>query len=106
MRSMKGLKKVACLAVVAVISMGIWGVGNAQASKRSLNMNFSMEANMISTRKVEVSGKVFEVCINHSSKTITVKGYVDDWDEMERVENYFKSKSPSNYQLICQLDLA
>ena len=69
-----------CLAVVAVISIGILGVGNPQAYKRSLNMNFSMEANMISTRKVEVSGKIFDVCINHGSKTITVKGYVDDWD--------------------------
>jgi len=106
MRSMKGLKKVACLAVVAVISMGVLGIGNAQACKRSLNMNFSMESSMISTRKVEVSGKLFDVCINHSSKTITVKGYVDDWDEMERVKNYFKTKSPSNYQLICELDFA
>ena len=106
MRSIKGLKKIACLAVVAVIGMSVLGVGNAQAYKRSLNMNFSMEANMISTRKVEVFGKLFDVCINHSSKTVTVKGYVDDWDEMDRVENYFKTKSPSNYKLICELDFA
>ena len=94
------------MAVVAVISMSVLGVGNAQAYKRSLNMNFSMEANMISSRRVEVSGKLFDVCINHSSRTITVKGYVEDWDEMDKVENYFKTKSPSNYQLICELDFA
>ena len=104
MRSMKGLKKVACLAVVAVISMGILGVGNAEATRRPSNIEVAMESGMIRSRKVEVSGKLFDVCINQTSKTITVKGYVEDWDEMDRVENYFRNTGPSDYQVICQLD--
>ena len=104
MRSMKGLKKVVCFAVVAVISMGILGVSNAEATRRARDLDHVVETKILSSRKVEVGGKLFDVCINQAEKTITVKGYVNDWEEMDKVEGYFKHRAPSDYQVICQLD--
>ena len=104
MRSKKGLKKVVCLAVATLISMGILGVSNAEATRRAMDLDSVVETKIVSTRKVEVGGKLFDVCINQTEKTITVKGYVNDWEEMDRVEGYFKHTGPSDYQVICQLD--
>ena len=104
MRSRKGLKKVVCLAVAALITMGIFGMNNAEASRKSMNLDNVVETKIVRTRKVEVGGKLFDVCINQTEKTITVKGYVNDWEEMDRVEGYFKHRAPSDYQVICQLD--
>jgi len=104
--SSTGLKKGSFFAIILMVTLVIVGMGPAEASRRAINMNSAMEAGMIRNRKVEVSGKLFDVCINQTSKTITVKGYVDDWDEMDKVENYFKNTGPSDYQVICELDFA
>ena len=104
MSSKKGLRKVVCLAVVTLISMSILGVGNAEATRRAMDLDYVLETTIVSKRKVEVGGRLFDVCINQTEKTITVKGYVNDWEEMDRVEGYFKHTGPSDYQVICQLD--
>lgn len=102
----KGLKRGACFVVIVVVIMNVVAITNAEDSRRSLDMNQAMETGMISNREVEIGGKFFDICVNQARKTITIKGYVDDWDEMDQVENYFRNRGPANYQVISQLDFA
>jgi len=104
MRSKKGLKKVVCFVVIAVAALSVFGAGYAEASRRMIDLDNAMETRMLSSRKVEISGKLFDVCINQAERTITVKGLVEDWDELDSVEDYFRNRGPSDYQLTCDLD--
>ena len=54
---------------------------------------------MISKREVEVNGRIFDVFIDQERKTITVQGDVNDWEEKKKVEEYFRLRSPSDYQV-------
>ena len=99
----KGLKKGFCFVIILAITLGVLGIGKAEASRRPLK-NEVMKAGMISNRKVEIGGKLFDICVNQTERTITIKGLVEDWDEMDRIENYFKNSGPSDYQVTCQLD--
>ena len=104
MRSKKGLKKVVCFAVIAVAIMSVFGTGHAEASRRMIDLDETMEMRMLTSRKVEVNGKLFDVFINQAEKTISVKGFVEDWNELDRIEDYFKHRGPSDYQVTCDLD--
>lgn len=104
MRSKKGLKRVVCFVVIAVATMSVFKAGYAEASRRMIDLDNAMETRMLSSRKVEISGKLFDVCINQAERTITVRGLVEDWDELDRVEDYFKNRGPSDYQVTCNLD--
>ena len=100
----KGSKKGACFLILLVAILTLFGITNAEATRRVVNMNRIMENEIMRNRKVEVGGKLFDVCINQAEKTITIKGYVDDWDEMDQVEDYFEHRGPSDYQVQCELD--
>jgi len=99
----KGLKKGFCCVVILAVILSVFGIGKAEASRRVLNSN-AMKAGMIRTRRVELGGKFFDVSVNKTEKTITIKGLVEDWDEMDKVENYFNYTGPSDYKVISQLD--
>ena len=100
----KGFKKGACFLIILCAISTLLGITNAEATRRVVNMNRIMENEIMRNRKVEVGGKLFDVCINQAEKTITIKGYVDDWDEMDQVEDYFEHRGPSDYQVRCELD--
>jgi hypothetical protein len=102
----EGLKKDFYLFIILIIILTVFGMRKAEGSRKYIDLNKLMEKDMIRHWKVEISGKLFNICVNRSKKTITIKGKVDDWDEMDKVENYFKHRGPSNYQVICQLDFA
>ena len=91
------------MSIIFTVMLGIVGINKANASSR-INLNSAMEKGMTRNRKVEIDGKIFDVLINLNEKSITIKGYVNDWDEMDKVEKYFKHRGPSNYQLKCELD--
>ena len=102
----RGFKNGLGYVMLLFILFNLLAVANAEATRRVVNMNRIMESEMTRTRKVEVRGKLFDVCINQVEKTITIKGYVDDFDEMDEVEDYFKHRGPSDYQVRCELDLS
>ena len=102
----KGFKNGLGYVMLLIVLFNLLAVANAEATRRAVNMNRVMESEMTKTRKVEVRGKLFDVCINQAEKTITIKGYVDDFDEMDEVEDYFKHRGPSDYQVRCELDLS
>ena len=89
------------LSLVALATI-IFLFGTAEASRRVV----TMKEMMVRQRKVEINGKLFDIEVNHTRKSITVRGYVEDWDEMDRVEKYFELKSPSDYRVTCELDFA
>ena len=39
---------------------------------------------------VEINGKLFDIYTHMSDKIITVQGYVDNMEEIGKVEKYFK----------------
>lgn len=85
--------------MIAITFFFLLGIDWAMASGRSLNFRQFMERSMISRREVEVNGRIFDVFIDQESKTITVQGNVNDWEEKKKVEEYFRLRSPSDYQV-------
>ena len=99
----KGLKNRMGWAVLVVTTVCVLGtMGTAQASRRAMGLNDMMEKAM--TRQVQINGKQYSVYIDHTSKSMVVMGYVEDWDEMDRVEKYFRLRGPADYQVNCELD--
>ena len=99
----QGTKKNVCRVLIVVALLSVLGnIGTAEGARRIV----TMREMMVRQRKVEINGRLFDVEIDQASKKITVRGYVEDWDEMDRVEKYFELRSPSNYQVTCQLDFA
>lgn len=101
----KGLKNALCCVIILTAALIVIGIGHVEASRRTLNMNNVMETRMIWSRKVEIGGKIYDICVNQAEKAITIKGLVDEWNEMDNVENYFKHRGPYDYQVICRLDI-
>ena len=101
-----GLHKGLCIAAILTATFGLVGMGQAEALRRPVTLGEVMESDMLRTRKVEVIGKVFDICVNMAEKVITVRGLVEDWDQMEQVKDYFNQRGPSDYQVICELGFA
>ena len=73
--------------------------GDAQASRRSFNLNDYMEESFTRRWTVEINGRIFDVLINQTDKSIKVRGIVQDREEKERVEQYFRLRAPSDYSI-------
>lgn len=100
----KGLKRILGPVFLLTFTFSILGPGPVEASRRVIDLDNSLHTKIMTTRQVEIGGKLFDICINHSEKTIRVKGLVEDWDEYDRVEDHFKYRGPSDYQVTCDLD--
>jgi len=77
---------------------------HAEVLTEAATMNEKMEEVMRNWRVVEIGGKCFDVYINQNDKIITIKGIIESWDEMDKVEQYFKQRGPSDYIVNCMLD--
>ena len=77
---------------------------HAEVSTEAAAMDEKMEEMMRNWRVVEIGGKFFNVYINQNDKIITIKGIIETWDEMDKVEHYFKHRGPSEYTVNCMLD--
>jgi hypothetical protein len=64
-----------------------------------------MEKSFIRNRTVEINGRIFDVLINQAEKFITVRGIVEDWEEKDWVEQYFRLRAPSDYHLNYEITL-
>lgn len=77
---------------------------HAEVSTEAADMDEKMEEVMRNWRIVEIGGRFFNVYINQHDKIITIKGIIETWDEMDKVERYFKHRGPSDYIVNCMLD--
>jgi hypothetical protein len=64
-----------------------------------------MEESITRRWTVEINGRIFGVLINQTDKSITVQGIVEDWEEKDRVEQYFKLRAPSDYRIDYEITL-
>ena len=97
----QGLKRNVCWVVIVAMALIVLGnIGTCEAARRTLDL----QQKMIRQRQVEINGKLYNVIVNHTDSTMTIRGYVDDWDEMDKVEKYFRLRVPNNYQVISELD--
>lgn len=101
----KNFKQVFCFLIIFIDLLFILGVGLGESLKKIPDLNDVMRTKMILKQKIEISGRIFEICIDQCEKRITIKGYVDDWNEIEKIENYLKHRCPFDYQIICEIDI-
>jgi len=99
----KGLEKILAPVFLPTFIFSILVFGMAEASRRVIDLDNSLKNNILTTRQAEISGKLFDICINHAEKSITVKGFVEDWDEYDKIKDHFKYRGPADYQVTCDL---
>ena len=91
--------------MTVILLLSLLNCTNSEATRRSLSLNDFMEESFIQTRTVEINGRIFDVLINRSDKSITVRGIVEDWEEKDRVEQYFRLRAPSDFQINYEITL-
>ncbi|MGA1864850.1 MAG: hypothetical protein ACMUHX_07275 [bacterium] len=90
---------ISVIILIAVMLFLFSSYVTTEASLRPLNLNELMEKSLLSFRKVDVNGIVFDVYINQKEKSITVRGEVESWKEKEMAEKYFRLRAPSDFYL-------
>ncbi|MGA1796521.1 MAG: hypothetical protein ACMUIL_11750 [bacterium] len=93
-----------CILCIEVVLFLVTAACHAEVSTEATAMDEKMEEVMRNCRVVEIGGKFFNVYINQHDKIITIKGIIETWDEMDKVERYFKHRGPSDYIVNCMLD--
>ena len=58
-----------------------------------------MEESFTRRWTVEINGRIFDVLINQTDKSIIVRGSVQDREEQDQVEQYFRLRAPSDYRI-------
>ena len=92
--------KVLLAVIVMVLMVSFFpDSGIVEATQRSSSLNELMKRSLIMERNVEINGKVFGVFVNHNEKSVTVRGEVEGWEERDRVEQYFRLRTPSDYHV-------
>ena len=101
----KGLLKKFILLQVAVIFLFITHITCIEASRRIIDIDKHFEKSNIMHWTFIINDKRYNVYIDRDAETIIIYGDVETLNEKEKVEEYFKLKSPSNYKVICKLDI-
>ena len=102
MLTKKSKRNMVVVIIMVFFVLGI--IGTAEASRRTSNLNQVIGGAMVTQRNVEINGRVYNVLTDQANKTITIKGYIRDWDEEDQVKRYFELRGPSNYKVSYQLD--
>ena len=93
---LKGQKILGCLIVIIVILVNI----NLANASRIIPGRF----NTVTYRKVQLKNRIYNLIVDNTNKTMTVKGKVYNYKEMDEVENCFRKVIPLDYELICKID--
>jgi len=98
----QGLKKAVCLGLIGLIVFIF--LGNAEAFRRVLKSQDIKKEMLVEYRKVAFNGRLFDVYINNSDATITVRGLIEVhdevWKEVNEVKEYFQIIKADNYDFI------
>lgn len=103
-----GLKRNFYWTVIIIIGLFVLiNIKTAEASGRAFNLHEVevMEKSIVRHRSVEINGKYFDVNINLDKKSIKIWGEVEDWDEKDKVEEYFEQRKPFNCQIGYAIDI-
>ena len=99
------LKKIFICIITIMTILTAFKIIECNAIRRSLNLNEVMKPNEVLSWRIEINEKYFNVLVDRADKTVTVKGYVDDFYEMYLVKRHFDLRSPSNYKIIYKIDI-
>jgi len=81
----------------------LWNSKAAGAFTRNMATSTERIEN-ITYRKVEFKNRKFDVYINHNVKFISVHGRVDQWKDLDKVEDHFKILAPNDYRVYCDIE--
>ena len=83
-------------------------IKNSHAFTKSENLDYIIDeiyiTDEMNVRKIEVFGYLFNVYTNQEKEFILIRGIVNEWQEIEKVEQYFISRAPSSYKLIYDIN--
>lgn len=101
----KSLLKKLVLLQIAVTFIFIINITCTEAYRRKIDLGQQFEKSNIMHWTTVINDKMYDVYVDRNTETIIIYGDVKTLDDKEKVEEYFKSKSPSNYKLICELNI-
>ena len=55
---------------------------------------------------LDVDDKIFQVTVNRSEETITIRGVAEDWEQKDKAEHVLKVRAPSGFQIINEIDIS
>ncbi|MGA1863789.1 MAG: hypothetical protein ACMUHX_01880 [bacterium] len=97
-------KKIFICMLIIITILGLFGIREANATRRAPDLNKAMKPEVVPSWRTKINGKYFDVFVDRVKKTVTIKGFVGDWDEMDSVENHFSLRAPSNYKIINKIE--
>ncbi|MGA1865344.1 MAG: hypothetical protein ACMUHX_09800 [bacterium] len=100
------IKRVVFFMVVIIVMLSAINITKIDAMKRSLGFNDVLNPKNVLSWRTEINGKYFNVVVDRENKTVTVKGSVSDYYEMDLVKRHFDLRSPSDYRIIHRIDFA
>jgi hypothetical protein len=99
MKNRRSGKKVSLAMIIFATILFLLNFECLEASRKFTSLDKLMEESLIRTQKVRVNGKIFDVFINQSEKSITIQGDVENPEEKNQIEQYFKQQSPGDYEV-------
>jgi hypothetical protein len=90
---------------MAVIFIFITNITCLEASRRIIDIDKHFEKSNIMHWTTIIKDKMYDVYVDRDAETIIISGNVETLYEKEKVEEFFKLKSPSNYKVICKLNI-
>ncbi|MCL6584407.1 MAG: BON domain-containing protein [bacterium] len=64
----------------------------------------SSSSNLINWN-LEVENKSFQICIDKENETVTIRGNGEDLKQKDKVEDIVKSRAPSNFQIVNEIEI-
>ena len=106
MKNIRSKQNLLCMVFFTIFTiLFIFIIGITEASRRTLNLNHTMQSSMMTHRTVQIAGRIFDLFINHDARMIIVKGEVETWEEKDRIEEHFKMRAPSNYLVKYEINI-
>ncbi|MGA1864851.1 MAG: hypothetical protein ACMUHX_07280 [bacterium] len=101
----KSLLKKLVLLQIAVIFIFIINITCTEASRRKMDLGQQFEKSNMMHWTAVINDNMYDVYVDRNTETIIIYGDVNTLDDKEKVEEYFKSKSPSNYKIVSELNI-
>ena len=103
-RACKMKKKIFICILIFITILGLFGIREANATRRAPDLNKALKPEVGPSWRTKINGRYYDVFVNRVKKTVTIKGFVSDWDEMDAVKNHFSLRAPSNYEIIHKIE--
>ncbi|MGA1796153.1 MAG: hypothetical protein ACMUIL_09860 [bacterium] len=104
MYSKRTFIKAISLLFLVIMFIGIHSAP-VEASRGKIDLRQEIEKSDLMHWAIVVHEKMFDVYVDRNAETIIVRGEADTQDEKDMVEEYVRSKCPSNYELFSSIHI-